>query len=83
MIVFPTTGCVAIRNGETCGSLLYTRNTKVWGIWSDLMEIDEAGDCAVVQANLDGLKYGEDPKRVRCAECGQRYLNPSVEGDDK
>ena len=61
----------------SCGSKLFERAIRTGGWWKEL--IDENGE--VVETNLDSVKYGSQPKTVKCAECGKTNRNPNF-GDE-
>lgn len=56
-----------------CGSTLFERNLKVSGWWKELI----LGDGEIDDTNLESVRYGPQPKTVKCAECGKVNPNPS------
>lgn len=56
-----------------CGSTLFIRSLRVSGWWKEVI----TGDGEVDETDLDSLKYGPQPKTVKCAECGKVNPNPS------
>lgn len=60
-----------------CGSRLFHRNYRANGWWKQLIEASEDGSIEVVDTFLDHLKYGPEPKIVKCAECHRTCPNPA------
>lgn len=60
-----------------CGSTMFYEKHPVRGTWKTLYD----GACGIetVDTNLDGIKYGNFPKTVSCAECGKKHPNPRCE----
>lgn len=58
----------------SCGSRMFWESTRCNGWWECL--IDSTG--SVEETNLDKVKYGPNPKTVKCAECGKRNPNPRM-----
>ena len=56
-----------------CGGGIYFKSVRCGGWWKSTHEF-ETGD--VVDTDLDGLKYGDEPKTVVCSECKRRIANP-------
>lgn len=61
----------------SCGSKLFQKSLRTGGWWRQL--VDENGE--VVETNLDSVRFGKEPKTVKCAECGKANHNPSYESE--
>ena len=57
-----------------CGSDLFVESTKCSGWWKSIVD----GTGKVVDTDLDGVKYGDTPKTVKCWECGKTHPNPRL-----
>ena len=58
----------------SCGSQLFEKSLRCSGWWKQL--IDGSGE--VEDTNLDAVRYGTEPKTVKCVECGRSNPNPSL-----
>ncbi len=55
-----------------CGSDLFFESRRVAGWWKMLID----GDGLEEDTDLSGLRFGQIPKTVKCAECGRSNKNP-------
>jgi predicted RNA-binding Zn-ribbon protein involved in translation (DUF1610 family) len=61
-----------------CGGTYFYRSYQVHGQWTELTVIDENG-FRVEESYTDNIKYGKEPKTIKCADCGKRVPNPDYE----
>ena len=62
-----------------CGGTVFYRSRRTGGWWVDV--IDGSGD--VIDTNLDSVRYGSEPKTVKCADCGRANRNPKHKDDSR
>ena len=53
---------------------LFEKALRCNGWWKQL--VDGSGE--VEETNLDAVRYGTEPKTVKCVECGRSNPNPSL-----
>lgn len=57
-----------------CGGELFEKCLCTGGWWRQIVD----SDGNVVDTDLSSVRYGPEPKTVRCVECGKRVTNPTV-----
>lgn len=60
-----------------CGSRLFVRTIQCYGTWTEFLTLDtEDGSLELSESNTDDVKFRQQPKTIKCEECGKRVPNP-------
>ncbi len=58
-----------------CGNNTFVKRTRVAGIWTSTLTISDDGRIRT-EGNGDCVRTLNEPKYVRCEQCGKRHANP-------
>lgn len=61
----------------SCGCELFVIELPTRGVSSQFGKVGESG-FVVTDTDLDRLKYGKEPRTMKCTECRKRYPNPNL-----
>jgi hypothetical protein len=58
--------------------LAFERATPVRGLWREYIVFNDDGTVNgdLTEGSTDDLLYGNQPKTIKCSECGKRSANP-------
>lgn len=59
-----------------CGSTMFLLSYKTGGRWKILVDSRPNGKLEHIESDTDNVRNGEEPKTMKCAECGKRVPNP-------
>ena len=61
----------------SCGGATFTKRTRVRGVWETTLTVHEDGRVSS-EGNGDSIREIEEPKTLRCDDCGKRHPNPAL-----